>query len=77
VSRLADSPYECPHQDVLVAVEMTAARWQGTPPDPLALVQRGRCDACGAQVMRRGRHDAWNGWRVEPPQRHRWGSSPR
>ena len=65
------SVYECTHKDVLVEAEIVAARWQGDPPDPDALVQSGRCSGCGAQVMRRGRHDAWPPWRLEPLGRFR------
>jgi hypothetical protein len=65
------SPNACSHEDVLVGVELNAARWQGPSPDPDPLVQQGRCTTCGSQVMRRGRHDAWAPWRLEPPQRYR------
>jgi hypothetical protein len=70
------SPLDCPHADVLVDVEMTAERWHGMPLDPDALLQRGRCKACGLRVMRRGRQDAWPAWQPEPTERYRWGQTP-
>jgi hypothetical protein len=66
------APNECPHDDVLVGIELTAARTPGMARDPGALIQRGRCGMCGSQVVRRGRHDAWPRWSLEPPERYRW-----
>jgi len=67
------TPEECTHADVLVGVEMTAARWPGTDAGADALIQQGRCEQCGAQVTRTGAPDAWRPWRVAPPKRYRWG----
>jgi len=64
---------ECPHADVLVGVEMTAARWPGSEAESDALIQQGRCEQCGSQVTRRGAPDAWAPWLLSSAKRYRWG----
>ena len=67
------TPEECTHADVLVGVEMTAARWPGSEAEDDALIQQGRCEQCGSQVTRRGAPDAWAPWLLAPAKRYRWG----
>ena len=68
-----ESPEECAHADVLVGVEMTAARWPGSEAESDALIQQGRCEQCGSQVTRRGAPDAWAPWLLSSSKRYRWG----
>jgi len=67
------TPEECTHADVLVGVEMTAARWPGSGAEDDALIQQGRCEQCGSQVTRRGAPDAWAPWLLTSSKRYRWG----
>jgi hypothetical protein len=67
------TPEECTHAEVLVGVEMTAARWPGSGAEGDALIQQGRCEQCGSQVTRRGAPDAWAPWLLSSSKRYRWG----